>query len=354
MRIEPTGTIRVSGKSGVFDHLGDIKKGAELPAKIVSRISGREAVLEIGGKRIHAEFQKGVPAGTAITLRLDEVRDNSLFFKMVDPGGREAFARHLAEMTIADPGRIQANIASALAKHPAGIFELNALLLGLQPRQDRKDEGMTRLLGLLLKLGVDKNAVSDLSLLLSGSSIDARALQSLMVIIGFDRRRFREWTSGKPGSIEAVIDAVMEGISGITDNEMREKTLRQLIALLGDPAETPSGYVSGELPFAGDDGPHPVRYLGKGDAWIFTIDFSAIGRIEVLARRTREGYYLSIFCGNDETLDLLRQKSGDLAENIKDSGADVHINFYNTAKALNKIVEIYSYFSLNSVFDMRV
>ena len=46
MRIEPTGTIRVSGKSGVFDHLGDIKKGAELPAKIVSRISGREAVCQ--------------------------------------------------------------------------------------------------------------------------------------------------------------------------------------------------------------------------------------------------------------------------------------------------------------------
>ena len=31
-------------------------------------------------------------------------------------------------------------IGGALAKHPAGIFELNALLLGLQPKQDRKDE----------------------------------------------------------------------------------------------------------------------------------------------------------------------------------------------------------------------
>jgi hypothetical protein len=354
MRIEPTGTIRVSGKSGVFDQLGDIKKGTELPAKIVSRISGREAVLEIGGKRIHAEFQKGVPAGAAITLRLEDIRDNSLFFKLVDPGGREAFARRLAEMTIADPGRIQANIASALAKHPAGIFELNALLLGLQTRQEKKDGGITGLLGLLARLGIDKNVVSDLSLLLSGSRVDARAFQSLMVIIGFDRERFRKWTSGKPESMEAIIDAVIEGISGINENEMKEAVLRQLIALLGNSTETPTGYVSGELPFADDDETRPIHYLGKDDAWVFSIDFSAMGRIEVLARKARDGYYLSLFCGKHETLEALRQHEGELKKNIKNIDPDIHINFYNTAKAINKIVEIYSYFSLNSVFDIRV
>ncbi|HOT46071.1 MAG TPA: hypothetical protein PLM53_15570 [Spirochaetota bacterium] len=354
MRIEPTGIIRVSGKSGVFDQLREIQKGTELPAKIVSRISVREAVLEIGGKRIHAEFQKGVPAGMTITLRLDEVRDNSLFFKLVDPGGREAFARRLAEMTIADPGRIQANIASAMAKHPAGIFELNALLLGLQARHDRKEGGLTGLLSLLAKLGVDKNVVSDLSLLLAGARIDARALQSLMVIIGFDRDRFKQWSSGKPGSMEAVIDAIINGINGINDPATKETALRQLIALLRDSVETPSGYVSGELPFADEDETRPVHYLGKDDAWVFRVDFSAIGRIEVLARRTREGYLLSLFCGRDETLDLLRQNAEALENNMKNIDPDIHINFSNTAKAINKIVEIYSYFPLNSVFDIRV
>ncbi len=354
MRIEPTSTIRVSGKSGIFDQLRDMQKGAELPARIIDRISGREAILEIGGKRITAEFQKGVPAGTTITLKLDEIRDNSLFFKLVDPGGREAFARHLGEMTIADMSQMQKNISSALARHPAGIFELNALLLGLQPKQDKKDEGMTRLLSLLLKLGIDKNAVSDLSILLSGIHVDAKALQSLLMIIGFDRERFRKWASGKSGGVEAIINAIIDGINGIEGSEMKETALLQLIGLLSDSAEKPAGHISGELPFAGDDEMRPIHFMGKDDSWIFSIDFSTIGRIEVLARKTREGYFISIFCGTGEAMDVLKQYAGELKKNLKNIHPDIHINFYNTTQAINKIVEIYSYYSLNSVFDIRV
>ncbi len=350
MKIEPTSTIRVSGKSGVYDQLREMQKGAELPARIIDRISGREAVLEIAGKKIHAEFQKGVPSGTMITLKLDEIRDNSLFFKLVDPGGRDALARLLSEMTIAGKNQIQKNIGGALARHPAGILELNALLLGLQPKQDKKDEGLTRFLNLLLKLGFDKNSVSDLSILLSGVRVDAKAFQSLLMIMGFDRDKIRKWTSGQFINVESMIDSIIGEITEMEGSEDKETVLRQLIGLLSGSAEIPAEYVSGEFAFSDNDILYPVHYLGKDDTWVFSVDFSTIGRIEVLAQKNREEYHVSVFCGTGEVLDVLKQSADELKKNLP----DIHINFYITAQALNKIVEIYSYYSLNSVFDIRV
>jgi hypothetical protein len=354
MRIETANTIRVTGRSGVTDQLRDMQKGAELPARIIDRISRREAVIEIGGKRIHAEFQKGVPAGSMITLKLDEIKNNSLFFKLVDPGGREALTRLLSDYTIADMSTAQKNISGALSRHPSGIFELNALLLGLPSRQDKKEEGVSRFLSFLLKLGLDKSAVSDLSILLSGIRVDAKAFQSLLMIIGFDRERVRKWTAGQSGSMEAMIDAIIAGIDGIEGNEMKETAVRQLISLLANAGETPADYVSGELPFFDEDESRPIHYMGKNDAWVFSVDFSAIGLIEVLARKNREGYQVSVFCRTAEALDVLKQSAEELEKNLASIHQDIHINFYNTAQALNKIVEIYSYYSLNSVFDTRV
>ncbi len=354
MRIEPANSIRVSLRTGMSDQLRDLQKGAELPARIVDRISGREAVLEIGGKRIQAEFQKGVPAGTMITLKLDNIKNNSFYFKLVDPAGREALARHVMEMTIFDMNRVQKNISAVLSKNPAGIFELNALLSGLHPGHDKKDEGLTRFLGLLMKLGVDKNTITDLSIFLSGIPVNSKAFQSLLLVLGFDREKIKKWTSGKTADYQTMIDGISNEITRLEGDDTKETVLRQLIGLLSDAGSTPSGYISGEIPFAGDDELYRVRYLGKDDAWVFSVNFSKIGLIEVVARENREGRHISIFCGSGETLDALQGSAGELTKNLKNINPDIYLNFYNTSLALNKIVEIYSYFSLNSVFDIRV
>ncbi|MBP7734561.1 MAG: hypothetical protein KA369_01180 [Spirochaetes bacterium] len=354
MRIESTSTIRVSGRSGTVDHLAGLQKGAEITARIVDRKSGRDAILEIGGKRIHAEFQKGIPAGAMITLKLDEIKDGSLLFKMVDPGGRDALARRFLEATIADMGLIQKNMGSALAKHPAGIFELNALLLGLTPKSDKKEDGLTRFLGRLLKLGVDRGAVTDLSILLSGARFDSKALHSLFLLLGFDGERIRKWTRGKPGNHDSMIGAIMNEIDRLEEGETKETVLRQLIGYATQAAEMPAGYVTGELPFHDGDDLRPVRFLGKGDAWVFSVDFSGLGRVEVLARTIGDEYPVTVFCETREALEALKGSAEMLAKNMKNIGSGIHVNFYNTDQAINKIVEIYSYYSLNSVFDIRV
>jgi len=145
MRIEPTITIRITGRAGTGELFAGMRKGTELTARIVERVRGHEAVLEIAGKRIHAEFLKGIPAGAMITLKLEDVKNNSFFFKQVDEGGTEAFVKQIMEATIFDADAVRKNIlfgiGTALSRNPAGIFELNALLLGqIQKENKRKTD----------------------------------------------------------------------------------------------------------------------------------------------------------------------------------------------------------------------
>jgi len=354
MRIESTNTIRVSGRSGTVDHLAGLQKGAEITARIIDRISGREAVLEIGGKRIHAEFQKGIPAGAVITLKLDDIRDSSLLFKMVDPGGRDALARRLMEATIADKGLIQKNMGGALAKRPAGIFELNALLLGFAPKPEKKEDGLARFLAGLLKLGIDRGVVMDLSILLSGARFDTKALQSLLIILGFDREKIRKWTAGNTGDYDSEIDAIINEIDRLEAGETKETVVRQLIGYATQGGDASAEYVTGEIAFSDGDEMRPLRFLGKDDAWVFSVDFSGLGRVEVLARTMVDEYLVSVFCATREALEALKGSADELSKKIRSVGSGIQVNFHNTDQAINKIVEIYSYYSLNSVFDIRV
>jgi len=358
MKIAPTNIITISGKTGLPDQMRGIQKGEELPARIVERISRREAILEISGKRINAEFRKGVPAGNMITLKLDGIKNNAVFFSMVEPGGKEALAKHLAGLTIFDMNQLQKDIiygmSAALGKHPAGILELNMLLLGLHQKQGKKEEGPARFLAFLMKLGIDKNVVADLSILLSGMNTTAQAFKSLLLIMGFDAERIRKWSSGKTGDIEGIIDAITKEFSAMDSKEDLETSLRQLLGLLEDAGTQSTGYASGNLALYNEDQLTPIQYIGKDNAWLFSIDFSGIGRIEILARESSDGYLVSVFSETSEALEALRKSAEQLQKNLNGIHPGIHINFYNTRLAINKIVEIYSYYSLNSEFDIRV
>jgi hypothetical protein len=357
MRIEPTITIRIVGRTGTAELFAGIRKGSELTARIVERVRGHEAVLEIAGKRIHAEFLKGIPADTMITLKLDDVKNNSFFFKLVDEGGKESFVRQIMEATIFDGDAIRKNILSSigstLSRNPAGIFELNALLLGHIQNEDKKEGGLTRLLNHLLKLGISKQAVSDLSFLLSGMAGNAKSLRWLLLMPGFDKDRLRKWASANNTEMMELVNSIFGEIDAVQSAEEKESIIRQIAAFLKDPCVQTGEYSSGEFVCFGEEELYPARYAGRENSWIFSVDFSALGRIEILAKKTGGGNSLSIFCDKNEALDALKNEYGQLQRDLALIDRNIHINFFNTRQVINKIVEIYSYYSLHSVLDIR-
>jgi hypothetical protein len=357
MRIEPSITIRIAERAGTAELFSGIRKGSELTARIVERGRGREAVLDIGGKRIHAEFLKGVPPDTMITLKLEDIRNNSFIFKLVGEGGSEALVKQIMEATIFDSDAIRKNIlfgiGSALSKNPSGIFELNALLLGLVQKEGKREDRLTRLLNHMLRLGVSKQAVSDLSFLLSGIAFRAKSLRWLMLMPGLDKDRLRKWAAANVAETAEMVNSILGEIDAVQSAGEKESLIRQIVSFLKDPGSRTGEHASGEFASYGEEELHTIRYAGRENSWIFSVDFSALGRIEILAKKTGGGNFLSIFCERNDVLDAMKNDFGQLQRELASIDRNIQINFFNTRQVINKIVEIYSYCSLHSVLDIR-
>jgi hypothetical protein len=145
VKIEHSNIIRIFGRKGTADSFKDIKKGSELPARILERVDARVAVLEIHGKRVRAEFVKGLPSSGTILLKLEGVKNNSYLFRMIDPSVAEESARHILDYTVFDPKEVGKNVFHGISKFfsktPTGIFELNAFFLTiLQSARKRRNE----------------------------------------------------------------------------------------------------------------------------------------------------------------------------------------------------------------------
>jgi len=357
MRIEPVNIIRIPGKTAAGEAFRDIQKGAELPARIIERIGGKEAILEIAGRRIRAEFMKGLPAGSSVTLKLSDVRNNTFMFSMVDPSGRDALAKQVHELTVFPLEHIRSSmmhgIGAVLARTPAGILELNALLLGIKPKQLKEEDGMARLLNRLLKRGASKQLLSGLLVLL-GAGFDRDALRIFLSLPGPENDILKKWANAGKEEIASSIANMMREIETLPDDDLRREIIGHLLEQFAESGGTQSGYRSGEFAFWNGEEYTPVRCLGAGESWVFIIDLSNIGRTDVLAKKESKGYSISVFSETEEASAALRESSRELIKKLADIPGGIYINFHITRKAINKIVEIYSHYSLNSVFDAKV
>lgn len=356
MKIDPTNAIRITGSSIPADALRGIPRGAEIPARILDRLGPREAIIELAGTRVRAEFLKGVPPEGAVTLRLEEAGRASFLFKMVDPAAREELARLVMEFILPGRGGMRDTVIhelnAAMARNPSGILELNALLLGRNPKD--MDRGMARFLTHLLRLGASPAALADLSVILSGLGGPPAPLRALLRSLGFEERTRRGVTSSSEAALSGALETVIGDIEAIDDPAERESVLRRLVALLSENADDGETSRSGEFALCHDGAFHPVRYLEAGGSWVFSVEFSNIGVVELLAGEIRGSRFLSVFAGSSGALEALEKSKKNLMGRIKKIDPSIHINFYTTRQALNKIVEINSHYSVHSVFDIRV
>jgi hypothetical protein len=195
--------------------------------------------------------------------------------------------------------------------------------------------------------------VADLSFLLLGINVNAKSLRSLLLIPWFDKDRIRMWASADTKEMMELINSIVGEIDAMESSEQKEALIRQIAAYLKDPYARTGEYSSGEFACYGDEELYPVRYAGRGNSWIFSVDFSTIGLIEILAKETDNGYALSIFCERNDVLSALKNEYKQLQQDLTYIHQNIYINFFNTRQAINKIVEINSYYSLNSVLDIR-
>ena len=356
MKIESSNIIKVAGRSTGADSIKDLKKGSELTARTIERLGERDALLEIGGKRVRAEFVKGLPSAGSLLLKLEDIKNSLYIFKIVDPYGFDESIKRILDFTIFDPKDFAKNVLHAasgfFSKQPSGIFELSAALLSLIAKSEKREDRMALLLNRLLALGMSHDRVSELSILLSGADLGSKTIWALLSLLGFGDGLDR-WSSRRGKKPDELVNDIVSDIDGIGDESRKEEIVRDLVRILAEGGRGHPEYQQGELAFFHEGLFYPVRYIGKKNTWVFSIEFSYIGRIDILARDLEAGYYLSIFCEQSDVIRLLFEAQDQLLDAIKSINSNIHINFYNMHSSVNKIVEIYSRYSLNSVFDAK-
>jgi hypothetical protein len=357
MKIGTQNIIKIAKGAGASEPLRELKKGSEIQAHVLERLGAGKAVLDIYGRRVNAEFLKGTPPAATILLKLEDIKNNSLIFKIIEPAGIEESIEQILNATVFDSKDFGKNFfhetGRLLSDKLLGIFELNILFLGLIKKQEKKDHEISRFLNKLLKFGLSKDSLLELSIFLSEMRAGAKFILSVLMNLGSNRNRLYELSRRLVKDTGSFVDDIISQIGIIEDERERHAVIRQLFQFLSGAGAESSALGEGEIAFFEDDEFHPVRYIGNKNSWIFSIEFSIIGRIDILVKDLRNGRHISIFCARDDILSALRDSRAELEKNINSIRPPIYINYYNMQKAVNKIVEIYSYYSVNSVFDVR-
>jgi hypothetical protein len=105
-----------------------------------------------------------------------------------------------------------------------------------------------------------------------------------------------------------------------------------------------------ELPLPCGDDIIPLRYAGDADSCIIAADFSVLGKVEILARKTSGLLQITVFTDSDDTALKLRDTEHELMQAIPDTS----IKFFSRQSIFDKLVEINSYYAVNSKFDIKI
>jgi hypothetical protein len=356
MRVEPSHIIRITGRTGNADPIRELQKGSELTARIVERVGKRDAVLEIGGRRVRAEFVRGLPLSESLVLKLESISRGTYIFKIVDQHAAEEFIGRLAELTIFDAGDFSGSpphaLAAFLSKQPNGIFELNAFLVGILAKNEKPNDRIATVVNRLMSLGLTLDRALDLSMLLSDAGVGLKIILSLLALAGQGGGRAGKQPA-KGRDPDEIAGDIADAIEGIEDEGRREEFIVDLVNILAGLSREPGVYQRGEIAFHRDGSFHPLRYMGGKKSWVFSIEFSVIGRVDILLKDVGPACHISIFCEKNDVVLSFKESCGPLLDSLGMINANIHIDFYNMYNSLNKIVEIYSLHPLHSVFDMK-
>ena len=314
MKIENHETVRISEKV-VGKNISSLPVGSAVDARIIKRLGGNDALLDINGKELRARFQNGAPASRDFSLILNGRKDGLLFFSMRANNGPG-----LARFLISD--QIAAASNKALLRYlnaaPDSIFEFNRIAAGV----DISGKGLAALFDSVAQKQGNPPWLFALANYLSFIGL-GRELALLVNPDGRQRREGQKKPSDDGEAAKLEIAGIIEGI------EMEE-----LLASVLSGLSEPDAFKGVELPFFDGDGYTALKCISCEGAWVFQVDFSRIGRVEVMARKTEKMLYIDVFTESGEVSDALKKQGN--------PGTSVVFNFHSLKNSITKMLAIYN------------
>lgn len=336
-------SISLKGDSRISDALGKIRIGETVAASII-KSEGNEAILDIRGKRLRAEFLNGVPDRKMVELILADKTASNVVFRLADKYSGDNPQGILSMLTLLSDKELQNTSLHSLVKYITGgrpdLFELNLFLLGL--RKEDKKTGRADLFSLLKQRGASFTSLVYLNYLMSRNT-PFMVIHYLFQISGDNRKIINQ-------SLERAEPA--DELLDIIANE-EDEIIKGIIDLFSGNSDGKTAYEEALLPADGEF--IKCEYIYNENAFLCTIELSAFGRVDIIVKDSDGIMNIVLFSERDDVLVYLNEKKGDLIKileqnNIKN--AIIHVT--DRKKMVDKISMWATEFYMKSGFDVKV
>ncbi len=348
MKVGDSGkTLSVNLKSSreISDVVRKLKIGDTVAAKII-KSQGNEAVLDINGKRLKADFINGIPDKNIIQLILTDKSSLNVVFKLADAGTHDSVSRLLQSFSLlsdSDTGKISLHsFIKYITSGNPDIFDLNLFLLGLR-KGDKKISGQEKLFQMLMQKGLSLSSLNYINYILSS---DTPFLLIMHLLNNFSEKKKSYPDEKEKDKAEKELLEILEQDD---DGEITEKIIDLFIK---NGTENPD---YSEIMLPKEDGFVKIDYIIYNKSFLCTIDLTFLGEIDIIIKDHENFNEILLFTEKNEAELMLsenRKALTDLLELNNVKNAVIHV--LNRKKMVDKLSLWASDFYTKSGFDVKV
>lgn len=360
MKIEKN-QIRVSAQTTSLDILKNLKEGSRLSVKITEKINNTNAVLDIAGKKVNAEFLQGVPDSSKLFLVLDSKAKDTLFFRIADSSYNNVI-QELNEFNvfnIKDLNKSIYQLRLLLKDGIISIFAFNKSLLRFTGHTETKvnSRSITSLFNLLLSKGANYENLLLIAALINAGKNPA-IIRFYNIMAAFLPNKYTPEFNDINKTAEEFdqfYDLLIESISDENKEivEENKKAISEIINnIINDTGEEKNNY--GEIIFFDENKFKICGFIINENNIILSLNLSNLGDIDIIIKQQKTSYLISFFSTNNDSITKLKSGISELESSISlYDNKKVHITFYNSTKAVEKIIEIISIMDFNYLIDVK-
>jgi hypothetical protein len=344
MKVTDRGSVSVTFSRPADIDRSALRPGDTVTARLVERLNRFEAVITIAGQRVTARFVNGVPLNTGIPLVLTAKTGNSYTFRMLSdslPGALLDAVKNFIVNADTDP-RLFSKID---AQGMNSLLSLNLIFTDPDTVETfNRRRGATALLNRMLAMGFRSADLVYLPYLLSRSP----SANFLLTII-------YSLTGRKPDFSGSTADEALNNIFEKTDilNSGDKSLLAgDLISMLTCPEADEKIY---ELAVYDDGCFRPAVVIQDGNAWFFSVDFSALGQVESVIKMVDEKISISIVFTDAERKIFFSENVSELESRLNESRVKIRgISLYSKDDLKSAISELKTVSESEGLFNVRV
>jgi len=338
MKVIQNNTLTIVPRQAVLDKLSQIKEGATLYARVISRPGKNRAVIDMKGQRIVAEFRNGVPENDYLQLKLQMKEKGSYIFNLIT-----------SESGNLENSPIKDFILSGILSEKESAL-LRKLLLG--GNKDLID--LNRLV--LRELSSLKELPSLYKLLQPFFSSGAMTMKNISQLLSFDPILFilqnilkKNKKDSIKSNISADINTFIEFADTI-DKDEKEDFIIKLLDILREYYDSNSFFH--EVPIWLDDEPVKAQILKNNECCVISITLSHLGRIEVIGKK-KSAIELTII-GSTSTIETLEENLTFLENELNEAELVFSVSFIDREMMTGELLKFAQNSSIKSTIDVTI